>query len=66
MTRRVSEVLILAKNRSRNKWRKLPACDPLLSRKLEAHATDKPDTYFTNDPYAFWSCTAQSRRDAGR
>jgi hypothetical protein len=28
-------------HRSRNKWRKLPACDTTVSRKLEAHATEK-------------------------
>ena len=27
------------KHRSRNKWRKLPACDAMISRKLEAYAT---------------------------
>ncbi len=38
-----------AKHRSGNKWRKLPACDASLSRKLEAYATAKSDTYSLND-----------------
>jgi len=36
------------KHRSRNKWRKLPACDGTISRKLEAYATEKSDSYFSN------------------
>jgi hypothetical protein len=35
-------------HRSRNKWRKLPACDATISRKLGAYATEKSDTYFSN------------------
>jgi hypothetical protein len=33
---------------SRNEWRKLPACDATISRKLEAYATEKSDRYFSN------------------
>ena len=39
---------ICGKHRSRNEWRKLPACDAMISRKLEAYATEKPDSYFSN------------------
>ena len=37
-----------AKHRSRNKWRKLPACGATIYRKLEAYATGKSDSYFSN------------------
>jgi hypothetical protein len=37
-----------AKHRSRNKWRKLPACNDTIYRKLEAHATVRSDSYFSN------------------
>ena len=30
------------------KWRKLPACDATIYRKLEAYATEKSDSYFSN------------------
>jgi hypothetical protein len=40
-----------AKHRSRNKWRKLPACDDTIYRKLEAYATVKSDSYFSNGAY---------------
>jgi len=30
------------------KWRKLPACDAAIHRKLEAHATGQSDSYFSN------------------
>ena len=36
------------KHRSRNKWRKIPACDLAIYRKLEAYATEKSDSYFSN------------------
>ncbi len=39
---------VIGKHRSRNKWRKLPACDPAICRKLEAYATQKSDSYFSN------------------
>jgi hypothetical protein len=35
------------KHRSRNKWRKLPACDDTIDRKLEAYATGKSPRYFS-------------------
>jgi hypothetical protein len=38
----------LLKHRSRNKWRKLPACDDTIYRKLEAYATVTSDSYFSN------------------
>jgi len=34
--------------RSRNKWRKLPACEATSYRKLEAYATEKQDSRFSN------------------
>ena len=37
-----------AKHRSRNKWRKLLACEATIYRKLEAYATENPDSYFSN------------------
>ena len=36
------------KHRSRNKWRKLPACGGAIYRKLEAYATEESDSYFSN------------------
>jgi hypothetical protein len=33
---------------SRNKWRKLPACDTTVSRKLEAYAPKKSDSYLSD------------------
>ncbi len=41
-----------AKQRSRNKWRKLPAGDAMIFRKLKTYATEKPDWDFSNGPKA--------------
>ncbi len=43
-------------HRSRNKWRKLPACDPAICRKLEAYATQKSDSYFSNGAKGGTAC----------
>jgi hypothetical protein len=32
-----------------NRWRELPACGATIYRKLEAYATEEPDSYFSND-----------------
>jgi hypothetical protein len=36
-------------HRSRNKWRKLPACEATIYRTLEACATGNPGSYFSID-----------------
>jgi hypothetical protein len=40
---------ISTQHRSQKKWLKLSACDSTICRKLEAYATKKSDTYFSND-----------------
>jgi 4-alpha-glucanotransferase len=38
----------MPKHRWRNQWRKLPACEATRYRKLEACATENPDSYFSS------------------
>jgi hypothetical protein len=45
----MASLWVNTKHRSRNMWRKLPACGRAWHRKLEAFATERPDSYFSND-----------------
>ena len=47
--RRTQSEKTRGKHRSRDKWHELPACDATFSRKPEAYATEKSDSYSSND-----------------